>query len=1087
MTTAAAPPAAAASMTPGTTGLQNYKVLEMIGEGSFGKVHKARRRYTGHIVAMKFISKKGKSEKELRYLRCEIDIMTKLHHENIIMLLDSFETKTEFVVVMEYAQGELYEILEDDRCLPEDVVRKIAKQLAKALHYLHSNRIIHRDMKPQNILIGRNGTVKLCDFGFARAMSYNTMVLTSIKGTPLYMAPELVQEQPYNHTVDLWSLGCILYELFYGVPPFYTNNIYSLIHLIVKDPVKFPEKISPCFREFLKGLLNKHPGSRLNWPHLLEHDFVKETPEDIQISKQRAELDAMMRERLDMLSFDLNGATNRAAAKPAPVNVTPMPEQGIDMSRQFMQQMQLLLSQQAVAGVSPSNQDVDQLKDTLNGVLRLLQQAGNIPFQSYALYENIASCNLMANLVATCDHPDPGVVDCVIGVLRELVHPDGGPTLAFPSTESSKPGMNWTAQCSKAPQDALVREALANLCVRTKPECIAMLCKILRKASREEKGNPLKVLYQLSRISTDFCKTLLALPEGAAALAAECEALVASASSVAAGGATANHHLIGILLITRVVKADQAKAVASLGAPLTALLEEQKKIVEHPGNLPLAVPCLGAGLLAAFLRNNTKAMPSLGQGEGVQHCIALITATRRADGQTNIDGSGYGFPDAGLLDGVLELLQVLASESSQGLEELAKVLVSYLNSQEARTEVSPFGLQTALEVLLTSCMLHPRLLVHVELLKFSIAILRDSFLSQLLRWPPTRGGGEEATLNHLKTVIQILVQPFLSPGKAPDDKAVFQTMYRESLVEHTLGTMDIFPNNVKAWIQPFGLLCRLVLWSQHFAKQFMACGGIHPDRTQKLLRPTNPAQLLVDTLNIISQLARLNQENYESIHRSNFYPQVVELINHDDPNVRAKVCNMLGNLCRHSAVFYDHLKKHGLIKELIARCRDPNVNTRKFACFAVGNAGFHNDSLYNELRSSIPILIQLLSDSEEKTRANASGALGNLLRNSGALSQDLIKEGAVQALMNTLRTDTGSARKIALFSLGNFCVFDDCRAVLLAEGFDELINTVEAEEGSPDPVVQKYINRIKAKLRPRSNESGGKSSRGSDRPPTDEK
>jgi serine/threonine protein kinase len=101
----------------------------------------------------------------------------------------------------EFAQGELFEILEDDQSLPEDVVQGVAKQLVRALHYLHSNRIIHRDMKPQNILIGANGAVKLCDFGFARAMSNNTMVLTSIKGTPLYMAPELVQEQPYNHTV----------------------------------------------------------------------------------------------------------------------------------------------------------------------------------------------------------------------------------------------------------------------------------------------------------------------------------------------------------------------------------------------------------------------------------------------------------------------------------------------------------------------------------------------------------------------------------------------------------------------------------------------------------------------------------------------------------------------------------------------------------------------------------------------------------------------------------------------------------------------------------------------------------------------
>lgn len=105
--------------------------------------------------------------------------------------------------------------MEDDQSLPENVVRNIARQLVKALHYLHLNRIIHRDMKPQNILISANGTVKLCDFGFARAMSHNTLVVTSIKGTPLYMAPELVQEQPYNHTVRA-VISCGLYSVLEG-------------------------------------------------------------------------------------------------------------------------------------------------------------------------------------------------------------------------------------------------------------------------------------------------------------------------------------------------------------------------------------------------------------------------------------------------------------------------------------------------------------------------------------------------------------------------------------------------------------------------------------------------------------------------------------------------------------------------------------------------------------------------------------------------------------------------------------------------------------------------------------------------------
>lgn len=261
-------------------GIENYHVIELIGEGSFGKVYKGRRKYTSRTVAMKFILKSGKSEKDIHNLRQEIEILRKLKHENIIEMLDAFESPQEFCVVTEFAQGELFEVLEDDKSLPEGQVQAIAKQLVKALYYLHSNRIIHRDMKPQNILIGAGSIVKLCDFGFARAMSANTVVLRSIKGTPLYMAPELVREQPYNHTADLWSLGVILYELFVGQPPFYTNSVYALIRQIVKDPVKFPDDMSSNFRSFLKGLLNKVPEKRLSWPALLEHPFVKESSED---------------------------------------------------------------------------------------------------------------------------------------------------------------------------------------------------------------------------------------------------------------------------------------------------------------------------------------------------------------------------------------------------------------------------------------------------------------------------------------------------------------------------------------------------------------------------------------------------------------------------------------------------------------------------------------------------------------------------------------------------------------------------------------------------------------------------------------
>ncbi|NXC02024.1 STK36 kinase, partial [Orthonyx spaldingii] len=254
--------------------MENYHVLEMIGLGSFGRVYQGRRKHSAQVVALKFIPKMGRSEKELKNLQREIEIVRDLHHPNIIQMLDSFETAKEVVVVTDYAEGELFQILEDDGSLPEDQVQTIAAQLISALYYLHSHRILHRDMKPQNILLGKDGVVKLCDFGFARAMSIHTMVLTSIKGTPLYMSPELVEERPYDHTADLWSVGCILYELFVGTPPFYTNNIFQLVSLIIKDPVKWPMTMSPVFKSFLQGLLMKDPHQRLSWPELLSHPFI---------------------------------------------------------------------------------------------------------------------------------------------------------------------------------------------------------------------------------------------------------------------------------------------------------------------------------------------------------------------------------------------------------------------------------------------------------------------------------------------------------------------------------------------------------------------------------------------------------------------------------------------------------------------------------------------------------------------------------------------------------------------------------------------------------------------------------------------
>eukprot|EP00928_Gymnodinium_smaydae_P027090 TRINITY_DN21068_c0_g1_i1.p1 TRINITY_DN21068_c0_g1~~TRINITY_DN21068_c0_g1_i1.p1 ORF type:complete len:1428 (+),score=315.60 TRINITY_DN21068_c0_g1_i1:146-4429(+) len=298
--------------------MERYHVLHLIGQGCFGKVFKGRRRYSGQVVALKFISKRGKPEKDLQNLRLELGILQRLDHPNIIRLLDSFDTNTDFVVVTEFAYGELFEIFQDDKTLPEEQVAHIARQLTQALNYLHSQKIIHRDMKPQNVLVGADDTIKLCDFGFARIMSHQTTVLTSIKGTPLYMAPELVQERPYDCSADLWSLGVICYELVVGKPPFYTNSLISLIHLIVENPVVYPDNMSAEFRSFLQGLLQKDPKKRLGWPDLLHHPFVAAGPPRPSPSATRQQLGGGPLQHAGAGGYGKSAAAAPSAAAGAP-------------------------------------------------------------------------------------------------------------------------------------------------------------------------------------------------------------------------------------------------------------------------------------------------------------------------------------------------------------------------------------------------------------------------------------------------------------------------------------------------------------------------------------------------------------------------------------------------------------------------------------------------------------------------------------------------------------------------------------------------------------------------------------------------
>lgn len=121
-----------------------------------------------------------------------------------------------------------------------DKVKDYSTQILNAMLYLSENRIIHRDLKPQNILI-KDNHIKICDFGFAKKLSASTNFLQSMKGTPLYLAPEIVKEIKYTEKVDIWSFGCIIYELFTGKTPYYANTYQKLVPLILYQPINYPK------------------------------------------------------------------------------------------------------------------------------------------------------------------------------------------------------------------------------------------------------------------------------------------------------------------------------------------------------------------------------------------------------------------------------------------------------------------------------------------------------------------------------------------------------------------------------------------------------------------------------------------------------------------------------------------------------------------------------------------------------------------------------------------------------------------------------------------------------------------------------
>ncbi|PVU92837.1 hypothetical protein BB561_003598 [Smittium simulii] len=262
--------------------LEQYTVFFQIGEGQYGTVYKALDKKTLEMVAIKVISKQNKSSADLEMFYKEISILLRLKHPHIIQLKQSFETVDNIYIITEYCKCDLlgYAIKRDFLKLEE--VRMVALQLLSALKCIHSLGLIHHDIKTQNILVGVDGKLKLCDFGLAISLKNNNEITLINKVKDIYVA-----NINYLHNIK-WNVGVVLYELFVGKPPFDGLSAASLKEKITFGNVIWPKQIDNNLKDFLSKLLTVNATMRFSWEDLIFHEFLhsKTIESSLELSKK---------------------------------------------------------------------------------------------------------------------------------------------------------------------------------------------------------------------------------------------------------------------------------------------------------------------------------------------------------------------------------------------------------------------------------------------------------------------------------------------------------------------------------------------------------------------------------------------------------------------------------------------------------------------------------------------------------------------------------------------------------------------------------------------------------------------------------
>ncbi|TRY86330.1 hypothetical protein DNTS_016134 [Danionella cerebrum] len=324
---------------------EDYEVIVTIGCGSYGKCQKIKRKSDGKILVWKVLDYGSMAEGEKQMLVSEVNLLRELKHPNIVRYYDRIidRTNTTLYIVMEHCEGGdlaslINRCVKDKRYLEEQFILRVMAQLSLALKECHgrsdgSSTVLHRDLKPANIFLDVKQNVKLGDFGLARILNHDTSFAKTFVGTPYYMSPEQMSRMSYNEKSDIWSLGCLLYELCALSPPFTAYNQTELAWKIREGRFRrIPYRYSDSLNALLSKMLNLKDYLRPSVESILQNSLISSY-----VTHEQRRLQEKQRRRSD--------DAEQKPCEPSPLAELRLKEQLLREREQTLKERELRLEQ----------------------------------------------------------------------------------------------------------------------------------------------------------------------------------------------------------------------------------------------------------------------------------------------------------------------------------------------------------------------------------------------------------------------------------------------------------------------------------------------------------------------------------------------------------------------------------------------------------------------------------------------------------------------------------------------------------------------------------------------------------------------